>query len=267
MAVTSRSRVSSWRLDSRHRLVRYSQRGSIQTLAGEIISCDDSSLTFEISSRDTGGNDHLRVLKLGGRWQADEQNRLTFLVNDNRDDGCLVFRNGWQLNRSQEIVYTFEDSATGRRHSFCLHGRWKFSSAEQIAYVLGRGLRSLAFRCQVESLSLYPARAKIKFRVGVGRSGDLRANGIFIFGAWKFSRSLGIEIQAGPQGAIELAADINAGARNTIQFALRDSRRRPLGVTIGLTHRFLKNADGRAWLKIRRLGRENTVETGVTVPF
>jgi hypothetical protein len=259
-------RRPSWRLNSHHRLVTYSESGSIQTLSSELIAADDSSLSFEISSRDTGGNDHLRVLKLTGNWQVDKQNRLTFLVNDNREDGCLVFRNGWQVGRDRQIVYTYENSASGRSGSFSLEGVWCLDSAERIAYRLGKGRRTLSFRCQMESLSLYPAKGKIKFRVGCGIKGD-RPNDVYIFGAWKLGRRFSFDFEAGSQGRIRLESRVNFLDRNTISLILLSKNGRPLGVTVEVARRLIPGADAAAFLRLKGCGSEKSIEAGITLPF
>lgn len=50
-----------------------------------------------------------RILKLGGRWQADENNRLRFLVKkEERKVDVLTLQGIWELNRNHEITYRYE---------------------------------------------------------------------------------------------------------------------------------------------------------------
>jgi hypothetical protein len=225
-------------LDTADELVLRAKSGSIRTFDGTIIAADANSLSFEISSRDRGGCDHLRVVKLCGVWQADERNRLQFLVNDNREAGCLVFGNSWELDCDQRIVYTSTRSGGRVRNNFCLDGHWLLNSSERIRYSLGAGAGQLEFRCQLESISLQPRKGCVKFRIGSGVETRRKGPVVSIFGDWRFGRSFGIDFRAGTNGNFEL--DLS---------------------------RSLKTAGGKAFLRLLKSGGEKKITAGITIPF
>jgi hypothetical protein len=212
-------------------------------------------------------------LSLSGTWSADEFNRLTFSVSGDQDRGTLVFHNAWSLGKNGEIRYAFRNARNRRLQGFCLEGHWEISDARRLTFICGNDPgEALEFRAQLETLTLYPQKGKIKYRVGVGvRRPQARDNEVMFFGEWKFSRSFGIHFESGGPGgrpqSIEFGCDIDLTSRDKVNFSLVDSQRRPLGVTVGLTHRFLKDNAAEAYLQLKQLGEESSVETGVTIPF
>lgn len=254
-----------WRLSGDHELaLRSVSSGAAGTLEGRIIGADGNSLTLAAGFRDERGNDHLRTVKLAGCWQADSRNRLTFLVNKNKEEGFLVFRNGWELDRNRRIIYTYEDRRTGRRHRFGLEGHWRLDSSRRVAYVLEKG-RALGFQCRLESLSLQPRKAALKFRVGAGISGEDRK--LTFLGSWRFGRGLSIDFEAGASGSITLETRFTRGGRDNLTLALRDERRRPLGISLVLSRKLAADADAGAWLKLAKRGADTRIEAGISVPF
>jgi|GEM_PF-5208796 len=233
-----RSVKSVYSLNGDHQLViRYSD-GQVKTLNAEVIAADSAALTFSVSSRDRCGNDHLRVLRLGGSWQADERNRLSFIVNDNREDGVLVFRNSWKLGDDQEIVYEYEKRGSGARRRFSLDGHWKISPGERLTYALGKGDYGPEFRCQLESLSLRPKEGCIRFRIGFGVAYKRKGPVVSVYGGWRFGRGLGIDFDAGSNGNYEV--DVS---------------------------RSLKSFGGTAFLRLLKSGREKKIAAGISIPF
>lgn len=207
-------------------------------MSGEIIAADAGSLVFEIHTRDLRGNDHLRLLKLAGTWQADCRNRLVFTVSDNRESGVLLFRNSWMLDDGQAIVYEYEKRARMSRHRFRLEGHWLVSSAERITYALGKGNYGPEFSCQLESVSLRPKQGCVKFRVGSGVAYKRTGPVVTVYGSWRFSKKYAIDFSAGTNGRMEL--DLS---------------------------RALRRVNGTAFLRMLRSGNDKRIEAGIKIPF
>ncbi len=230
----------SWELDKDHRLAYRMYDGTVKTFRSELISACGNSCVFGISTRDEHGNDHLRTLTLGGTWQADEDDKLVFLVNRDREKGILRWRNGWRLGPDNEIAYEYEDRATGKRLGFRLNGRWRLDSDTRIAYVLGAGNRKrLEFSCSLESLSLRRKKGTVKFRVGAGFKKEGRVRTLSFTGSWRFGRKLALDLEAGTNGRLR----------------------------IDLSRRFLKKNDAEAYVRVVRADIERRVEAGVHIPF
>lgn len=212
--------------------------GRISTCSAEIIAAESAALAFALRSRDKGGHDHVRVLRLEGAWQADDRNRLSFVVNDNRADGVLVFRNCWTVDDNQEIVYEYERRSSGSRHRFRLEGHWLVSSDESITYALGRGNYGPEFKCQLESVSLRPKKGCVKFRIGTGVAQKRKALVATVYGSWRFDGKYALDFNAGSDGRIEI--DLS---------------------------RALKRANGALFLRLLKSGDDKRIEAGITIPF
>ncbi|MFH1247925.1 MAG: hypothetical protein V1490_02085, partial [Candidatus Omnitrophota bacterium] len=78
--------TGNWKLNPNHdlelRLNRASELSGRDTLAlkGNIVAVNAQELVFEINTVDKRGLSHVRLIKLSGSWQADQDNRLTFKV-------------------------------------------------------------------------------------------------------------------------------------------------------------------------------------------
>jgi len=169
-----------WALDDEHNLALTLDKwgdqiaGNKLTLKSELIDAKDNMLAFSLTTKDSKNNTHIYIVKLGGRWQADKYNRLTFQVNRTHQDPDLLTLNGcWQLNNNQQIIYKYqkEDLATKSKktESLLFKGFWKIGQAKRITYILeGSSISSLTFRVQLETPNLYPKEGAIKYRVGFG---------------------------------------------------------------------------------------------------
>ena len=110
-----------WALDNEHNLVLTLDKwgnqiaGNKLTVESELIDAKDNRLSFAVTSKDSENNTHIYIVKLGGRWQADEYNRLTF--NIQKETGVtdrITLRGAWEVNQQNEIMYTYEKSARGK---------------------------------------------------------------------------------------------------------------------------------------------------------
>jgi len=127
------------------------------------------------------------------------------------------------------------------------------------------------FRAQIETPTIYPQEGVIKYRLGIGIKENRVAEKIIsLYGAWKFSRNLGLVFQMdyNREGleSIEFAADVSF-QENTVTFSLRNKEGKPLGITLTFTHRFLKGIDAETFIRLKRLGEESRVEAGLKIPF
>jgi len=65
---------------------------------------------------------------------------------------------------------------------------------------------------------------------------------------------------------IEFGAAVSFG-RNKVIFALKNEFGKPLGITLAMTHKFLKAIDAEAFIRLKSRQNEQSIETGITIPF
>ncbi|MBU0504067.1 MAG: hypothetical protein KKG43_06750, partial [Candidatus Omnitrophica bacterium] len=237
-----------------------------------------NSAAFEVKSVDKNGQSHFQILKLSGKWQADENNRLTFLVDKKETPDILTLEGAWEINQNQQITYTYETTETRKKpnvlNTLTFEGFWCITDRDRIGYILSKGSKSrFDFKVQVESADLHPKQGVIKYRLGIGiREGNKdRQKIISLYGTWKFSRNLGLEfVMDYGQGrikAIEFGSEVNLSRKDRITFSLINREKEPLGMKLIFTHRFLKELDAEAYLKLKANYKESGVEAGVKLPF
>lgn len=66
--------------------------------------------------------------------------------------------------------------------------------------------------------------------------------------------------------SVEFGAEVTF-ARNKAIFALKNEFGEPLGITLTMTHEFLKHLDANAFIRLKSRQKEQTVEAGISIPF
>ncbi len=277
--------IGNWQLNPNYDLelnlaeTKEQYKGERLILKGEIISIDRDTLVFEIISYDKRGLSHIQLLKLSGFWQADESNRIRFMLKKKTSPDILVLEGLWQMNRNQQIIYNYEKTdlktKTKTSHTLTFEGFWEINSVDRLTYILAHSSQSrFDFRVQIESPNLYPQEGVIKYRLGIGLR-QIRPSQnkiISLYGAWKFSRKIGLmfEMDYGKSKVhnIEFGTDISLSQKDKISFFLKDTKGKPLGLNITFTHRFLNKLDAETFLRVQEiLKRESAIEAGVRIPF
>ncbi len=166
------------------------------TLAGAIVIAEKDEIGFAVTTKNEDGVSKVRVLRLSGKWQADEENRLLFLVE--RASGKhdpLAFQGAWEIGRYHEIIYRYEtwESVKGKRvrQSFALLGRWEITDRRHLVYRLDkRGKSILQFRVSIETATLRAKKGEIRFQLGAGKTFSRKTdrNPFVLFGKWKLSK-------------------------------------------------------------------------------
>ncbi len=294
--------TGNWRLNSNYDLelnldeTKSQYKGDRLILKGEIISTDRDTLAFEIITHKQGlspselnqsnlkgtvpESTHIQLLKLSGSWQADEFNRITFMIKKKAAPDVITLKGAWQINKNQQIAYAYERTILKRKIrvscALTFEGFWEINSANRLSYIISRSTASrFDFRVQMESPTLYPKKGLIKYRIGIGLRKDKpsQARLICLYGTWKFSRKVGLVFQMdygkGMFKEIEFGTNFYFNKKDEIIFLLTNKRNEPLGFNINFTHRFLKNFDAEAFLRIKNIfdKRETAVEAGVRIPF
>lgn len=273
----------SWQLDRNHdlKLILDKSKSQFQNeilvLRGNIISTDRDILAFEIKSYDRRGLLHIQILKLSVTCLADETNRLSFRIKKSPPD-ILTLAGTWQINRNQQITYTYEKIERKRKtkisQTLVFEGYWQITGADRLTYILSHSSKSrFDFRVQLESPNLYPEQGVIKYRIGIGvrKEGQQPYKVIYLYGTWKFDRNIGLIFQMdygeGKVQSIEFGANVHLNRKEEIAFSLTDKRKHPLGICITFTHKFLKKHAAQTFLRLKKYQEEFGIEAGVNFPF
>ncbi len=274
----------SWKLNPNHDLefilkaTKEQRKGDTLAIKGEVISAENNSLVFEFATRDKNGLSHLQLIKLTGSWQADEFNRITFIVKKRSLPDTITFEGIWQISRNQQLEYSYEKTELKRKTKIIktinFTGFWQINSAHRLTYILSKSSNSyFEFRGQIESPNLYPEEGVIKYRLGIGvKQGSMPQDRIVsLFGSWKIQRNLGVVFQMdyGREGVhkIEFGSDIYITKQDEIILSLVNNRKEPLGICITFTHKFLKKHGAEFLLRLKKNKEESRIEAGVSVPF
>jgi len=229
----------SWELDNDNRLVLtldkwYQQiAGNKLTLQTELIDVRDNEVAFTVTTKNEGAGQTISLLRLGGIWQADPQNRLFFQVEENT--GKLKLTGEWRLNRKHEIEYVYEEM--GRqpaRQTISFKGVWEMNGPDRLRYVLNRVIGSgFDFRVELERV----LADRIEYSLGFGA--DSRKKSITLLGSWKLDPRLGLafEVSCGDRCVDRMAFGAWARvAENTdIELKLKTTDGQDLGVEMVLS--------------------------------
>ncbi len=253
-------------------------QASILTLKGEIVSCESDKLVFQIRSVDKNSSNRLRLLKLTGTWAANEANQIYFSVTKKESPDVLTLQGLWQLNKNQQVIYTFQKAGRKRKDkvssTVIFSGFWQITSGNQLTYILSGGTDSkFDFKAQIETPNLYPKEGVIKYRIGIGIREPLpeKQKIISLYGVWKLSRKLGLgfdmDYADGRVETVIFCAEVNFDENNQVVFSLRNELGEKLGMSVIFTHRFLKQLDAEFFLRLKSRRDELGADAGITVPF
>ncbi|MCX5695156.1 MAG: hypothetical protein NTW18_00620 [Candidatus Omnitrophica bacterium] len=242
------------------------------SLRQRFIAAKSDSLVIEtIQTESKTNRQRLRLLKLKGTWRANDYNELVFEVTCRKGPPeTYTFKGSWKLNNNQQIEYSCRKGPD----VLTFKGHWDISSANRLVYILeGSSTSRFEFKVQLESPIIYPKKGEIRYRIGVGiRQSRLTAPGqiLILYGEWKFGRDLGLTFQMdygqGKVRVIEFGAEVTFG-RNKVIFALKNEFGEPLGITLTMTHKFLKSFAAEAFIRLKSRQKEQAIEAGITIPF
>ncbi len=242
------------------------------TFRKRFIAAESDTLVIEtIQTISKTKRQKLRLLRLKGTWRANEYNELVFQAAVRRGSPeKYTFKGAWKINKNQQIEYNCGEGPD----VLTFKGYWNISSANKLVYIIeGSSTSRFEFKVQLESPTLYPKKGEIRYRIGIGtRKSRLSGPGqiVILYGEWKFGRNLGLTFQMdygqGRIKEIEFGAAVSFG-RNKVIFALKNEFGKPLGITLAMTHKFLKAIDAEAFIRLKSRQNEQSIETGVAIPF
>ncbi len=247
--------------------------GDSLTIAGDIIDVKDNALLFAVTTKRDESIRTTYVLNMTGIWQADENNRLTFKVNrEPLKHDTLVFDAGWEVNKSNDIIYRYERSHSGKKlktmRSLILRGQWKAEGRGFLKYELdAKSNSALNFRTSLGVCE----KNYIKYELGILLSRHVRPveRVITLFGVWRIKSGsalfFDVKCADGKAYPMSFSAEARLTPRDTISFKLKgpDGRRgtEGLGLRFELNHALLEG-DGSAFLRVLRSRGESSILVG-----
>jgi len=261
-----------WALDNEHNLVLTLDKwgnqiaGNKLTVESELIDAKDNRLSFALTSKDSEGDDHIYIVKLGGRWQADEYNRLTFNVE--KEAGVtdrITMRGAWEVNQQNELMYTYEKSAPGKKEkitkTIALKGYWDITEKHRIIYILNKEIGSeFDFKVSVGK----PAARGLEYEIGVGASPSKKT--ITLFGSWKINKKMGLlfemPYEEGKTRSVILGGWGKLDKNHKLELRLQNKIGEDLGIDVKLSRRIL-DGQGEAFIRALKSQKEVSIVAGV----
>lgn len=244
-----------WRLNKSHdlELTVTDARGidkEVLTLKSEIVSVASDEIAFLITSKKQRGVEITRILKLSGKWQTDESNRLAFAVSkEGGEDDILLFDGVWEVGRDNEILYRYRKTRLKRKtkeeRSLIFKGHWHITAKDRLVYMLDTsGESGFVFKAEFEDAGISGRFGALKYRVGIGVSRYKRP-------VEKVIKFLG-------------AVRWDMTKRNALEFEFIGAEGRKSGITVTLSRKLL---GGEAFLRFRKLAEESRAEVGIKIPW
>jgi len=272
--------TGKWYLGSDHTL-RFRIQDSAEELVfrSSFVSANADRLVFSITTLNPSGAQSTRLFKFEGNWQADEKNRLTFILSYRESDrDRFVFEGRWRIGRKYEIIYRYvaEEIKTGRKRieSIILKGFWNLDQRGYLDFLV-EGSSNSQFRFKAEYLGYRSLRrrfSELKFRVGIEIRGSAKEiyETIKIFGRWKVRAplELGFEVTYENERVeeIKFLASYEFVGKDMIDLELFNSNREGLGIQATvLTKVFGDRAN--LFLKVKATEKEKMIEGGVNIKW
>lgn len=262
-----------WWLTKEHNLVMVlDDSADTLNLRGKIAQPQGDVFTFWLRSRKVGQSSEVSFIKLAGIWRADKINRLTFELTQSQSQGTLTLRGIWDIGKNNQLIYRYQQLKTKDKNELIFRGSWDIFAKNKIGYIIERGEKSrFDFRAHLQTPNLYPARGKIKYRIGVGLVHKRQERVLVLSGSWRFSRAGGIEYEIdykdGRAQRMRFNATVNLPGRDRVVFALENRQGQPLGIAVTFTKRSLSPGDWEFFLRARKKGQELYFGGGLKLKF
>lgn len=273
--------TGTWKLDKNHNLVLKTQKTkdypkSSLTLYGKIQKVNADYLSFRLKKSSISGLSQRHQIKLRGRWRADKLNRLTFEVKKKDRPDALRFKNIWEINKANKIIYIYKQESLKtkkkKEQSIQFDGFWQLASKNKICYRLNQSKKSqFDFRVHLQTPNVYPKKGAIKYRIGIGYGNKGQEKTLKLYGSWKFSRKLGLFFEVdygrGKLKRYSFSAKVNLTDKSKITFSLLDSRGRPLGIRVNYQRKLFTKKDIEFFTKLSKKGKNYSIKAGIKLHF
>ena len=261
-----------WSLDKNRNLVLSLNKwgnqiaGNKITIGSEVIDARGNAVSFAVTTKDSEGKTHIYILRLGGKWQADKYNRLSFEVEKERGlTERLTFEGAWEINKQNEIIYTYEKESLKTKEkitkTITFKGYWEIPKKHRIVYVLSKEIGSeFSFKVSVAK----PATRGLRYEIGVGARPSKKE--ITLFGRWKISEKAGLlfemPYEEGKIRSVTFGGWGKLDQNHRLEVRLRNKIGEDLGIDVKLSRRILEG-QGEAFIRALKSREEVSIVAGV----
>ncbi len=263
----------SWELNDKHE-VFYKGEGKDEEfkLKASILGAEPGALLLTVTERQTDQKIVTSILKLSGAWRLDPTNRINFEVESEKSkQDTLVFKGGWEVGGSNEIIYTYERKALkkgpGESKSLIFRGHWDIDEDRRLTYHIGQDSHSaFKIRGAFQTKSILAKKGEIRYQAGAEVIERRKAREITLFGKWKLSRDLELSFEMEYENRKKKAINFGSGYSLTkdrrIEISLKNEKGKAAAIELVLTRDFLAK-DGQTFLRILKSGEESRLEAGM----
>jgi len=263
--------TGKWSLDKDHDLILTLDKqhkqcaGDKIKIKGEIIDAKANKLVFSATTKTAANKTQVYILELGGTWQADKYNRLSFKVKrDKSKTDKLTMVGKWDIGKQNQIIYTYTkvQLKTKRKitNTITLKGYWDITEKHRILYVLNKEISSqFDFKVSLGK----PLKRGLQYEIGVG--GIPSKKKITLFGEWKINKKLGIlfemPYEKGKLKRVVFGASYKFGDNCNVDFKLKNKLGKDMGIDIKFSKKILKD-QGEIFLRGITSGKEKQIVLG-----
>ena len=260
-----------WSLDKDHNLVLTLDKqhkqcaGDKIKIKGEIIDAKANKLVFSVTTKNASNQIQIYILELGGTWQADKYNRLSFNVKREKGKADKLTMVGkWDIGKQNQIIYTYVTVQTKKKrkitNTIMLKGYWDITEKYRILYVLNKQINSqFDFKVSLGK----PLKRGLEYEIGIGSTPSKKK--ITLFGAWKINKKLGVIFEMpykkGKLKSVVFGASCKFGDGYNVDFRLKNKLGKDLGIDIKFSKKILKD-QGEIFLRGITSGKEKQIVLG-----
>ncbi len=264
--------TGNWSLDKDHNLVftlnKWNKQyaGNKLTIKGELIDVKANRLSFAVATRDSLKRTRIYVLKLGGRWQADRYNRLSFQVTKERGlTDKLTLKGAWEVDKQNQVIYTYTKAHLKTKErstkTITFKGYWNITERHRISYILSKRVDSrFDFRVRFSKL----VKRGLQYEIGIGAIPARQT--LTLFGKWKVNAGLGllfeVPYEKGKIRRIVFGATGKLDKDYYLDFKLKNKSGKDLGIEIKLSRKILKD-QGEAFIQALTASKELSLVAGM----
>ncbi|MFH1318442.1 MAG: hypothetical protein ABIH71_05455 [Candidatus Omnitrophota bacterium] len=263
--------TGKWSLDDEHNLVLTLDKqhkqcvGDKIKIKGEIIDAKADKLAFSVTTKNALDQTQAYILELGGIWQADKNNRLSFNVK--RDAGKvdkLIMVGKWKIGKQNQIIYIYTKRQTkGKRkitNNVTLKGYWDITEKHRILYIMNKKISSqFDFKVSIGK----PLGRGLQYEIGIGDVPSKKK--ITLFGDWKINKKLGVLFEMpyenGKLKRVVFGASCKLGDDYKVDFRLKNQLGKDMGIDVKFSKKILKD-QGEIFLRGITSGEEKQILLG-----
>ncbi len=245
---------------------------------GEIEETTGNSIKLRIRQSQPLSGVKSGAIELKGKWQADANNRICFLVSkgEGRYD-TLRFQGSWKVNKNNELIYNYKKTYLKTKvkelQTITFKGYWKFFEHKLIYRLDKSSDSSFKFKAEIASPKITAGSKWIKYSVGVKyaskRTTKTTTQLITVYGKWKLTYDLKVVFEVsylhGKRKETIFGIEKLIAHKTSIALTLRDKSGKPLGIELTFKKAFENDAE--LFVALSHVGEEVKIEGGVSVKF